>query len=66
MCEKVSRGEGVGVRLNQEEFVSAFYLPLATVRYREQSRQQPDPVAQVLLTLIARTPDAIKEALERA
>lgn len=52
--------------LSQEEFASIFHLPLATVRSWEQSRQQPDPVAQVLLTLIARSPDIIRETLAEA
>lgn len=52
--------------LSQEEFASIFHLPLATVRGWEQARQQPDPVAQVLLTLIARSPDVVRETLAGA
>ena len=52
--------------LSQEEFATVFHLPLTTVQNWEQLRQQPDPVAQVLLTIIARTPDVVKEVLEKA
>jgi putative transcriptional regulator len=43
---------------------SRFHLPLGTVRDWEQGAHRPDKAAQVLLTVIARDPDAVARALE--
>ena len=51
--------------LTQEEFATRFHLPLGTVRDWEQGAHRPDKAAQVLLTVIARDPDAVARALER-
>ena len=51
--------------LTQEEFAVRFHLPLGTVRDWEQGAHRPDKAAQVLLTVIARDPDAVTRALER-
>ena len=50
--------------LTQEEFAARFHLPLGTVRDWEQGAHRPDKAAQVLLTVIARDPDAVTRALE--
>ena len=50
--------------LTQEEFAARFHLPLGTVRDWEQGAHRPDRAAQVLLTVIARDPDAVARALE--
>ena len=50
--------------LSQEEFAARFHLPLGTVRDWEQGAHRPDKAAQVLLTVIARDPDAVARALE--
>ena len=53
------------LKLTQEEFATRFHLPLGTVRDWEQGAHRPDKAAQVLLTIIARDPDAVVRALER-
>jgi putative transcriptional regulator len=52
------------MNLTQEEFAARFHLPLGTVRDWEQGAHRPDKAAQVLLTVIARDPDAVARALE--
>jgi putative transcriptional regulator len=52
------------LNLTQEEFAARFHLPLGTVRDWEQGAHLPDKAAQVLLTVIARDPDAVARALE--
>src|SRR5438132_13127926 len=51
------------LKLTQEEFAARFHLPLGTVRDWEQGAHRPDKAAQVLLTVIAREPDAVVRAL---
>jgi len=53
------------LNLSQEEFAARFHLPLGTVRDWEQGAHRPDKAAQVLLTVIARDPDAVARALDR-
>jgi len=53
------------LKLTQEEFAARFHLPLGTVRDWEQGAHRPDRAAQVLLTVIARDPEAVARALER-
>lgn len=53
------------LKLTQEEFSARFHLPLGTVRDWEQGAHRPDKAAQVLLTVIARDPDAVARALKR-
>lgn len=50
--------------LSQAEFAARFHLPLGTIRDWEQGAHRPDKAAQVLLTVIARDPDAVARALE--
>ena len=52
------------LNLTQEEFAARFHLPLGTVRDWEQGAHRPDKAAQVLLTVIARDPDAVARPLE--
>ncbi len=52
------------LNLTQEEFAARFHLPLGTVRDWEQGAHRPDTAAQVLLTVIAKDPDAVARALE--
>ena len=52
------------LNLTQEEFARRFHLPLGTVRDWEQGAHRPDKAAQVLLTVIAKDPDAVARALE--
>ncbi len=50
--------------LTQEDFAARFHLPLGNGRDWEQGAHRPDKAAQVLLTVIARDPDAVVRALE--
>jgi len=50
------------LNLTQEEFAARLHLPLGTVRDWEQGAHRPDKAAQVLLTVIARDPDAVARA----
>ncbi|MFL5086462.1 MAG: helix-turn-helix domain-containing protein [Xanthobacteraceae bacterium] len=52
------------LKLTQEQFAARFHLPLGTVRDWEQGAHHPDKAAQVLLTVIAKDPDAVARALE--
>src|SRR5215470_15692213 len=52
------------LNLTQEEFAKRFHLPLGTVRDWEQGAHRPDRAAQVLLTVIAKDPDAVARALK--
>ena len=52
------------LNLTQEEFAKRFHLSLGTVRDWEQGAHRPDKAAQVLLTVIAKDPDAVARALE--
>ena len=52
------------LKLTQEAFAARFHLPLGTVRDWEQGAHRPDKAAQVLLTVIAKDPDAVTRALE--
>jgi putative transcriptional regulator len=53
------------MKLTQEEFAERFGLPLGTIRDWEQGAHLPDRAAQVLLTVIARDPDAVVRALKQ-
>src|SRR5499427_640148 len=52
------------LKLTQEQFAARFHLPLGTVRDWEQGAHRPDKAAQVLLTVIAKDPDAVARALK--
>ena|SRR3989454_4256329 len=52
------------LNMTQEEFAARFHLPLGTIRDWEQGAHRPDKAAQVLLTVIAKDPDAVVRALE--
>ncbi len=52
------------LNLTQEQFAARFHLPLGTVRDWEQGAHRPDKAAQVLLTVIAKDPDAVIRALK--
>ena len=52
------------LKLTREEFAARFHLPLGTVRDWEQGAHRPDKAARVLLTVIARDPDAVTRALD--
>ncbi len=52
--------------LSQEDFAARFHIPLGTLRDWEQSRKEPDAAARAYLTVIARNPQAVSEALQSA
>ena len=52
--------------LSQPEFALKFGFSLGTLRHWEQGWRRPDGPARVLLTVIARNPDVVTEALEAA
>jgi putative transcriptional regulator len=49
--------------LTQEEFAHTFQIPLGTLRDWEQGAAVPDQSAKAYLRVIARNPDAVREAL---
>jgi putative transcriptional regulator len=53
------------LRLTQEEFAARFRIPLGTLRDWEQGKGEPDAAARAYLTVIARNPEAVVEALEQ-
>jgi len=52
------------LKLTQEEFSARFRIPLGTLRDWEQGKTEPDQAARAYLTVIARNPKAVEEALE--
>jgi putative transcriptional regulator len=52
--------------LSQEEFAARYHIPLGTLRDWEQGRAAPDQAARAYLTVIAREPEAVRQALERS
>jgi putative transcriptional regulator len=51
------------LKLSQAQFAARFHLPLGTIRDWEQGAHRPDKAAQVLLTVIAREPEAVVRAV---
>jgi putative transcriptional regulator len=52
--------------LSRAAFAERFGLAVAAVRDWEQGLRRPDPAARVLLLVIARTPEAVAEAVAEA
>jgi putative transcriptional regulator len=52
--------------LTQEGFAARFRIPLGTLRDWEQGKTEPDQAARAYLTVIARNPKAVTEALNTA
>jgi putative transcriptional regulator len=50
--------------MTQEEFAARYHIPLGTLRDWEQGRATPDRPTQAYLTVIARSPQGVQEALE--
>ena len=53
------------LELSQEEFAAQFHIPIGTLRDWEQRRKEPDAAARAYLQVIARAPDAVRNALKR-
>jgi putative transcriptional regulator len=49
--------------MSQDTFATTFKFSAATVRNWEQKRRRPEGPAGVLLTIIAKEPEAVKRAL---
>ncbi|MGD9506099.1 MAG: helix-turn-helix domain-containing protein [Syntrophobacteraceae bacterium] len=52
--------------LTREEFSSRFHIPLAALRDWEQNVSEPDAAVRAYLTVIARNPQAVADALDSA
>lgn len=52
--------------LSQSEFAAQYGFTTAAVRDWEQKRRRPEASARVLLTVIAKEPEAVKRALQVA
>lgn len=50
--------------MTQQEFAARYHIPLGTLRDWEQGRAIPDRPTQAYLTVIARSPEQVQEALE--
>jgi Predicted transcriptional regulator len=50
--------------LSQENFADRYRIPLGTLRDWEQGRAVPDQAAKAYLTVIARAPEVVREALK--
>ncbi len=50
--------------LSQEDFAARYPIPLGTLRDWEQGRVEPDQAARAYLTVIAREPEIVREALK--
>ncbi len=50
--------------ITQEEFAARYRIPLGTLRDWEQGRAIPDQPARAYLTVIARSPHEVQQALE--
>jgi len=50
--------------LTQEEFAARYHIPLGTLRDWEQGRAIPDRPTRAYLTVIARSPMEVQQALE--
>jgi len=54
------------LQMSQAEFASKFGFNLAVFRHWEQGFRRPGGHAQLLLTIIAHSPDSVKEAIQIA
>lgn len=50
--------------VTQQEFSTRYNIPLGTLRDWEQGRAKPDQTARAYLTVIARDPGAVQQALQ--
>jgi putative transcriptional regulator len=52
--------------MTQEEFATAYRIPVGTLRDWEQGRKRPDAPARAYLTVIARNPKVVADLLGEA
>jgi putative transcriptional regulator len=50
--------------LSQEDFAARYHIPIGTLRDWEQGRVEPDQAARAYLTVIAREPETVRDALK--
>jgi len=50
--------------LSQEDFAARYHIPIGTLRDWEQGRVEPDQAARAYLTVIARAPETVRDALK--
>jgi len=50
--------------LSKEDFAARYHIPLGTLRDWEQGRAEPDQATRAYLTVIAREPDVVRNALK--
>jgi putative transcriptional regulator len=50
--------------LSQDDFAARYHIPIGTLRDWEQGRAVPDQAARAYLTVIARDPEAVRNALD--
>ena len=55
-----------GLGMTQREFASRFGFPLGTLRNWERGHRRPEGSARAFLTVIARRPEAVIDALREA
>ena len=53
------------LKLSQEEFATAYHIPIGTLRDWEQGRKEPDAAARAYLRVIASEPERVRKALAR-
>ena len=51
--------------LSQEDFATAYHIPIGTLRDWEQGRKEPDAAAKAYLRVIATEPEVVRAALGR-
>ncbi len=51
--------------LSQDKFASSFGIPTSTLRNWEQGTREPRGAAKILLALINKRPDMVREVLEQ-
>jgi putative transcriptional regulator len=49
--------------ISQEDFAARYHIPIGTLRDWEQGRVAPDQAARAYLTVIARDPEGVRQAL---
>ena len=54
------------LQLTQDEFAARYQIAIGTLRDWEQDRYEPDEAAKAYLKVIAREPELVRRALERA
>lgn len=52
--------------LSQDDFAARYEIPIGTLRDWEQGRSTPDQAARAYLKVIARDPERVRKALNRA